>query len=74
MSQLIDKLGLKKMDSSEIEKIIIQIIDDNEDMIKKRGMGAMGNLMGKAMGELTGRADGKLVSSIIRNEIQSRMK
>jgi glutamyl-tRNA(Gln) amidotransferase subunit E len=74
LSGLIDKLGLKKMDTSEIEEIIKQIVEAHEEMIKERGMGAMGNLMGKAMAELTGRADGKFVSSVIRNEIQSRMK
>jgi glutamyl-tRNA(Gln) amidotransferase subunit E len=74
MKELLDKLGLKKIDVSEIETIIAEILDDHSDLIKERGMGAMGNLMGKAMAELSGRADGKTVSSIIRKELQARIQ
>ena len=70
---LIETLGLTKMDSSEIEDIITQIIEEHSDLIKERGMGAMGNLMGKAMAQLTGKADGKLISDLIRNGIQNRL-
>ncbi|MFV2014719.1 MAG: Glu-tRNA(Gln) amidotransferase subunit GatE, partial [Candidatus Heimdallarchaeota archaeon] len=73
MKNLLEKLGLKKMDSSEIESIIVEIIEENQDIIGQRGMGAMGSLMGKAMAKLSGRADGKMVSSIIKRELQSRI-
>ncbi|MMZ70311.1 glutamyl-tRNA(Gln) amidotransferase subunit E [compost metagenome] len=42
----------------------------NIDVIKARGMGAMGMVMGRAMARLRGRADGKLVSSLVRRKIQ----
>lgn len=73
VGDLIEKLGLTKMDSSEIEDIITSIIEEHSDLIKERGMGAMGNLMGKAMAQLTGKADGKLISDLIRKGIQSRL-
>ncbi|MCE7733783.1 MAG: Glu-tRNA(Gln) amidotransferase subunit GatE [Candidatus Heimdallarchaeota archaeon] len=74
MIDLLGKLGLKKMDVSEIEEIIVELVKDHQDMIEERGMSVMGGLMGKAMAKLSGRADGKLVSSIIRKEIQALMK
>ncbi|WP_371133314.1 hypothetical protein [Sediminibacterium sp.] len=38
-------------------------------MVKERGMGAMGPLMGMAMKELKGKADGKLVNKLLRENI-----
>ena len=41
----------------------------NADMIRERGMGAMGPLMGAVMGKLGGSADGKAVSDALRTKI-----
>lgn len=71
--ELIDELGLTKMDSSEIEEIISKIMDEHIDLIKERGMGAMGNLMGTAMAQLAGKVEGKIVSNLIRKGIQERL-
>ncbi len=65
-----NKLNLIMISKSELEKIIKNIVSKNEEIIKERGMGAMGNLMGLAMKQLKGKAEGKLVNSIIRENIE----
>ena len=45
------------------------MVAENADMIRERGMGAMGPLMGVVMGKLGGSADGKAVSNALRSRI-----
>ncbi len=63
-------LSLTLLSEDDVAKIIEEIVTKNEDMIKERGMGAMGPLMGMAMKELKGKADGKLVNTLLRENIQ----
>ncbi|NJE04556.1 GatB/YqeY domain-containing protein, partial [Thermococcus sp. MV11] len=46
------------------------IVRENLNVVKAKGMGAMGMLMGRAMAKLRGKADGKLVSQLVRKKIQ----
>lgn len=64
-------LNLLMLSEEDVEEIVDQLVLDNKDMIKERGMGAMGALMGKAMGKLQGKADGKTVNKLLRDKIQS---
>ena len=68
------KEGLEKLTDEEIEDIVDEIISENSDMIKERGRGAMGPLMGKAMAKLQGKADGKLVNKLLREKIDKNNK
>ena len=43
-------------------------------MIRDRGMGAMGPLMGAVMGKLGGAADGKVVSDILKEKISNMVE
>lgn len=64
------KLNLMMISEDEVEKIVIGIVSKNENMVKERGMGAMGPLMGMAMKQLKGKAEGKLVNTLIRKNIE----
>lgn len=64
-------MNLLMLSEEDVEKIVDQLALENKDMIKERGMGAMGALMGKAMGKLQGKADGKTVNKLLRDKIQS---
>ncbi|WP_324735639.1 Glu-tRNA(Gln) amidotransferase subunit GatE [Thermococcus sp. SY098] len=68
--QVAEEKGLTLLSPEEVEKIIDEIIQQNIDVIKAKGMGAMGMLMGRAMAKLRGKADGKLVSQLVRKKIQ----
>ncbi len=65
------KLNLIMLSEEEIEDIIDDLIAKNIKIIKERGMGAMGALMGKSMQKLQGKADGKLVNKFLKDKIQS---
>ena len=62
-------LNLIMLSEDDAAKIIENIVVKNENMVKERGMGAMGPLMGMAMKELKGKADGKLVNKLLRENI-----
>uniref|UniRef100_UPI0026129E8B GatB/YqeY domain-containing protein n=1 Tax=Thermococcus sp. TaxID=35749 RepID=UPI0026129E8B len=68
--QVAEEKGLTLLSEEEVEKIIDEVIQANMDVIKAKGMGAMGMIMGRAMAKLRGRADGKLVSTLVRRKIQ----
>ena len=63
-------LNLIMLSEEDVCQIIENIVSNNESMVKERGMGAMGPLMGMAMKELKGKADGKLVNKLLRENIQ----
>ncbi|WP_457750742.1 Glu-tRNA(Gln) amidotransferase subunit GatE [Thermococcus sp.] len=68
--QVAEEKGLTLLSEEEVERIIDEVVQANIDVIKAKGMGAMGMVMGRAMAKLRGRADGKLVSSLVRRKIQ----
>ncbi|HIP74604.1 MAG TPA: Glu-tRNA(Gln) amidotransferase subunit GatE, partial [Thermococcus paralvinellae] len=68
--QVAEEKGLTLLSEEEVEKIIDEIVQQNVDVIKAKGMGAMGMIMGKAMAKLRGKADGKLVSQLVRKKIR----
>ncbi|HHI00298.1 MAG TPA: Glu-tRNA(Gln) amidotransferase subunit GatE, partial [Thermococcus litoralis] len=68
--QVAEEKGLTLLSEEEVEKIVEEVVRENIDVIKAKGMGAMGMLMGRAMAKLRGKADGKLVSQLVRKKIQ----
>ncbi|ANF23117.1 Glu-tRNA(Gln) amidotransferase subunit GatE [Thermococcus piezophilus] len=68
--QVAEEKGLTLLSEEEVERIIDEIVQQNIEVIKAKGIGAMGMLMGRAMAKLRGRADGKLVSTLVKKKIQ----
>ncbi|KPU62652.1 glutamyl-tRNA amidotransferase [Thermococcus sp. EP1] len=68
--QVAEEKGLTLLSEEEVEKIIEEIVKENLNVVKAKGMGAMGMLMGRAMAKLRGKADGKLVNQLVRKKIQ----
>jgi glutamyl-tRNA(Gln) amidotransferase subunit E len=44
-------------------------VQDRQEFVREKGMGALGPLMGIVMEEVRGSVDGKLVSQVLRQEI-----
>jgi glutamyl-tRNA(Gln) amidotransferase subunit E len=61
--------NLIMLSNLEVESVIDELISENKNIIKERGMGAMGTLMGKSMQKLQGKADGKLVNKLLKDKI-----
>jgi len=61
--------GFTPADTGAVEAAVEEVVAENADMIRERGMGAMGPLMGAVMSKLGGSADGKTVSNALRSKI-----
>ncbi|VVB75581.1 Glutamyl-tRNA(Gln) amidotransferase subunit E [uncultured archaeon] len=61
-----------KVDTKAIEKKVIEIVSKNSTLVKAKGMGSIGPLMGDLMREpsLKG-VDGKILSDLLRKEISA---
>jgi len=74
LDEILEMKGLKSLSREEGEKIIEEIVDKNIDIVRSKGIGSMGIIMGKCMAVLRGRIDGKTVSEIVRSKIMERLK
>ncbi|WP_342304767.1 Glu-tRNA(Gln) amidotransferase subunit GatE [Methanolobus sp. ZRKC5] len=63
------KMGLGNLDISEVENMVDKIIDQRQDFVKEKGLGAVGPLMGVVMGEMRGKVDGKVLSEMLKQKI-----
>ena len=70
IEKAIESCNLSRTDVSDIEKIAKKIVSERIDFVKKRGLGAIGPLMGVIMKELRGKADGKTISEVLKKEIE----
>jgi glutamyl-tRNA(Gln) amidotransferase subunit E len=70
IQEAIEALGLQSISHDDLEKLIGKIVEDNKDLVKKRGEGSFGTLMGLAMNDLRGKADAAIVSKILKEKIR----
>lgn len=71
MQTKISDLGYSPANTDDVELVIDEIINEMNDMVKDRGFGAIGPLMGLVMKKLGGSADGKLVNKILKTKIEN---
>ncbi|MCD6488981.1 MAG: Glu-tRNA(Gln) amidotransferase subunit GatE [Desulfurococcales archaeon] len=64
------ELGLTTITREELERIIIEVIESNRDIIATKRERAFGTIMGRVMAKVRGRADGKLVALIVKEKIK----
>ena len=67
-------LGKGGISIEELEKIVREEIDKAKDVIRERGMKAMGLLMGRIMGIVRGRIDGKIVNETVKRMLEEELK
>lgn len=70
VTEAIGKLGLKSISKDELVEIISKVLEDNAALIKQKGEGAFGTIMGKVMAQVRGRADGQLVSNTLKEKLK----
>jgi len=66
------ELGIRMLPEDELLKIIDRIIEANLSLIKERGEGAYGKIMGLVMSEVRGSADPATVTKLIRTRIEGK--
>jgi glutamyl-tRNA(Gln) amidotransferase subunit E len=70
----IQELGMRMLSEHELLRIIDKIIEFNADLIKEKGEGAYGKIMGLVMSEVRGSADPSEVTRLIRTRIRETMR
>jgi len=73
-SEFSKKFLSKAVSADEIRRIVRKKIEENMDIVVRRGEKAFSLIMGKVMSELRGRADGKIVAAIVKEELGSVLK
>jgi len=66
----IEALGLRTISSEELEKIVENVVRENEELIRQRGLSALSPLMGVIMNNYRGKIDAAKASQILREKIK----
>lgn len=72
--EIASEAGLQTLDKMAIESVIEGVVQSRRALIKEKGYGVIGPLMGVVMIELRGKADGKLVSTILKEKVSDIIK
>ena len=70
MQKKVSDLGYSPANTDDVEIAIDEAINEMNEMVKDRGFGAIGPLMGVVMKKLGGTADGKLVNKLLKSKIE----
>ncbi len=73
LEEAITASGLSGMGTDELDKIVLAVLDSNEPLIRERGMGAIGPLMGDVMARVRGKRDGREVSEALNRRLRERV-
>ena len=65
--------SIEAVDEKELERIIENIIEKNQDIIKNQKERSIGPLMGIAMKELRGKASGEMINNLLLKNIKKKL-
>jgi len=65
--------SIEAVNESDLEKIIEEIVEKNQDIVKNQKERAVGPLMGIAMKELRGKASGEMVNKLLLKNIKKKL-
>ncbi|MCE2614575.1 MAG: Glu-tRNA(Gln) amidotransferase subunit GatE [Nitrosopumilus sp. (ex Thoosa mismalolli)] len=65
--------SIKTVDESDLEKIIQEIVDENQQLIRNQKERSIGPLMGMVMKELRGKASGETINKLLMKNIQKKL-
>jgi glutamyl-tRNA(Gln) amidotransferase subunit E len=66
--------SIESINEDEIEKIIVNIVNKNEEIIKNQKERAVGPLMGIVMKELRGKASGEIINRLLFKNIKNKLE
>ncbi len=70
VEEILKEMSVSSSSSTEVEKVVLQVIEKNRQLIAAKGQGAFSALMGEAMALLKGTASGKQVSDALRKHLK----
>jgi glutamyl-tRNA(Gln) amidotransferase subunit E len=71
--EAMEKTSINKVDSSDLEKILDELIETNLKMIEEQGSRAIGPLMGIAMKTMRGKIDGQKINQLLEEKIKRKL-
>ena len=74
IEEAIEKMDITSISLEELDKILSEIVKNNESVIKEHGTRAISILMGNAMKTLRGKVAGQKISNILEKKIQEVLK
>ncbi|MEM3459104.1 MAG: Glu-tRNA(Gln) amidotransferase subunit GatE [Candidatus Bathyarchaeia archaeon] len=74
LQKAISALGLETLSEKELKALIDKIIAENEKLIKERGEGSFGILMGMIMKNLRGKIDAAQASKLLKEKLKTAAK
>lgn len=72
--EAMENASIESINEEEIEKIIVDIVDKNEGIIKNQKERAVGPLMGIVMKELRGKASGEIINRLLLKNIKAKLE
>ncbi len=73
LESILKQKAIAGISDSEAESIIEKIVSSNENLVKQKGLGAMGALMGDAMKQLRGKVSGEKTAEMLKKAIQKKL-
>ena len=70
----IKNTSIETVNESDLEKIIEEIVENNQEIVKNQKERAVGPLMGIAMKELRGKASGEMVNKLLAKNIKKKLE
>ncbi len=65
--------SIEVVNESDLEKIIVEIVETNQEIIKNQKERAVGPLMGIAMKKLRGKASGEMINNLLLKNIKKKL-
>jgi glutamyl-tRNA(Gln) amidotransferase subunit E len=73
VQEAINRLGYKTIPENELIMYVDQTIADNIGLVRERGEGSFGTLMGIMMNRLRGKTDAGLVSKMLKEKLKETL-
>ena len=73
IEEALKNTSIKAINEKELEKIIENIVEKNQEIIKNQKERAMGPLMGIVMKELRGKASGEIINNLLLKNIKKKL-
>ena len=74
VDEAIKAMGGSPIRDEELSKGLDRIIENNIAVVKEKGIGALGTLMGRAMAEFRGKADGQKINAMMKDKLQKMIR
>jgi len=65
--------SIEAVNESDLEKIIAEIVETNQEIVKNQKERAVGPLMGIAMKKLRGKASGEMINNLLLKNIKKKL-